>query len=291
MEDVIINKRNFLRGQEAAIVNMYESGNSSIAIAKHYQCSVNSIKRFLNKNNVQLRSNKINSKKNFCDEKYFETIDTDEKAYWLGFIFADGYVSKIESPKLGISLSNKDRDHLVKFKEAISFTGEIKDYIVTSGYKPGVTYSRIIMTSEKIVDDLFRYNLIEKKSLILDRPQNLDPAFYFSFIRGYFDGDGCITTGTPTKNAKHYSINITGTENLLLFIKEQIELNNIAVINKFYQRKKESPALNIKFGGNKQVLKFFHYAYDDATVYLERKYKIFAEVQKQAVELSRNTKC
>lgn len=86
------------------------------------------------------------------DEKFFEIIDNEEKSYWLGFIMADGCITK---NKLIISLSEKDKSHLEKFKESIQSTHPIKTYKCQSGYS-NVNKNRSILQiiDEKIVNDL-----------------------------------------------------------------------------------------------------------------------------------------
>ena len=49
------------------------------------------------------------------DEHSFDVIDTEEKAYWLGFLYADGNVSNTKN-EVGITLQSSDIKHLYKFK-------------------------------------------------------------------------------------------------------------------------------------------------------------------------------
>ncbi len=80
------------------------------------------IRDILVKNGVEMRSNKQNSRKYSVNDDYFSIIDTEEKAYWLGFIFADGYISNKNGKRVGITLKSSDRDHIIKFAKAISAT-------------------------------------------------------------------------------------------------------------------------------------------------------------------------
>lgn len=274
------------------IVKLYQSGLSSCKIAKIYNVGMNTICRLLENNGIERRSNKINSRKHDYNRLFFRIIDSDIKAYWLGFIFADGYIrNKNSNPLLGISLSSKDKEHLEKFKTHIEYTGDIKEYKVTSGYKPGITYNRILLCGEEIFNSLSYYGLTPSKSLTVKAPKHVENYYYPSFIRGFFDGNGAIAKAGRTKNVQHYSIKISSTDNMLYFIKHQIELNGIATINKLTKRRPTDVVSSLEFGGNKQVLKFLHYIYDSSEVYLERKYDIFKRIYSCSVELSRNTKC
>ena len=109
-------------------------------------------------------------RKHFFDENYFESIDTEEKAYWLGFIAADGCIVKsgdYNSYRLYINLGNIDENHLQKFLNSINANDiEIQHYTSTSGFsnKNGTKTSRIVLNSLKLCKDLSKYNIHERKS-------------------------------------------------------------------------------------------------------------------------------
>ena len=144
------------------------------------------------KYNLPIRNDKEKNKKYICNNSYFENIDTQEKAYWLGFIYADGYIGKNNNNgRFGISLSTEDIDHLYKFKESIESSHPINKYRVSSGYKIGAEYCRIIICEEKLVNDLIKQGCVYNKTNILS-PPNIDKKLRRHFIRGYMDGDGSI---------------------------------------------------------------------------------------------------
>ena len=49
----------------------------------------------------------------------FDTIDSEEKAYWLGFIYADGWISDANNC-FTLTLQQRDVEHLLKFNEFIA---------------------------------------------------------------------------------------------------------------------------------------------------------------------------
>ena len=72
------------------------------------------------------------------NSNYFETIDTEHKAYWLGFIYADGYLSiSGKTKRMGVSLCLKDKVHLQNFSKCIESNYPIHEYEVSNGYKIG----------------------------------------------------------------------------------------------------------------------------------------------------------
>ncbi len=252
----------------------------STTIAKKLNLSVGTVTYFLNKT-VGLRSSKDAARKYTCNNDFFEKINTEEKAYWLGFIYADGYVmrSKHDQKIVSISLSSRDINHIEKFKECISATYPIHTYKASNSYSKNTMYSRISITSDKMFDDLNTHGVVENKTLILKAPDIPDNLIK-DFIRGYIDGDGCITTHKPGKGRMvlQYAVKIVGTKNVLEFIKNFIENNHCATIRKFYKRHKNDNVYNIDFGGNKQVKKFLDIIYNGAHIFLNRKYEKYIDL-------------
>lgn len=109
----------------------YLKGVSVSKLAKKYDLTKQYIYRWFYNLNLPLRSNQINSKKYHFNENYFESIDTPNKAYWLGFIYADGYIvskRKHGNRKLGLSLNIQDINHLEKLNKCLESDVDIKHY-------------------------------------------------------------------------------------------------------------------------------------------------------------------
>ncbi|HLO11127.1 MAG TPA: LAGLIDADG family homing endonuclease [Pseudoneobacillus sp.] len=276
------------------IVEKYLSGCSMYTIADQYNSNATSIMRILKLKGVQARTNKINSKKDNYNESYFENIDTEDKAYWLGFLYADGYIvgkQKHSSRKMGISLCIDDLSHLKKFKTGLQSSAKIGIYKASNGAYSSNQYCRILLTGEKICSDLEKHGVVENKTLIL-QPPTLDPLLVPHFIRGYIDGDGCITSSLQKgKNTPSFKVKIVGTDSVLNYIKEYIEQNNIASIKKLYKRRPTDIVSQLELGGNRQVKAFLDLIYKDATVYLDRKFEKYNKLSNIIVELDGNIKC
>ena len=126
------------------------------------------------------------------NEHIFDSIDTEEKAYWLGFMFADGFVLSNDNT-IGLDLAEKDFTHLEKFRLFLNFIGNLK---VTNTNFPNVKRVRLEFSSKYMKQILISYGCIPKKSLTLNFPNinifnNIELIRHF--IRGYVDGDGCLT--------------------------------------------------------------------------------------------------
>lgn len=229
--------------------------------------SICALQKHLKKRGLS-RSNKVNSRKYQVDHSYFNMIDSEEKAYWLGFLYADGYVTKPRAggKYIGCAIGQKDENHLTKLRKALGATYPIKTY-TTESYGVPVTYCRLLMTSEEMFDALVEKGVLEKKSLILKFPTNEQVSEHLMnhFIRGYFDGDGSFS-----KSHDGYCVKICGTKEFLEVLGEKIGFPS-RKLSKRYKDKKNNYCLEI--GGRHQVVTIGNLLYRDATVWMERKRK------------------
>lgn len=265
--------------KEKLIIDEYIKGCGCTTISRKYNISSTTVHNILKRNNIKSRTHRKAQMKYTFNEDYFENIDTEEKAYWLGFIYADGTLIKQQyANALKIDLSSCDISHLHKLKQCMDSNVNIPTYKSNGGYSNNTEYARFKIVSDKICNDLERHGVYYNKTLILKRP-NIDYKLIKDFIRGYIDGDGCITSYMRKDSIKRtYSLKIVGTLDMLNFIKEYIEENSSIKINKYYYRKKNSKVASIEVGGNNQVEKALNLFYKDAKIYLNRKYELYLKV-------------
>ncbi|KKM89251.1 hypothetical protein LCGC14_1250550 [marine sediment metagenome] len=118
---------------------------------------------------------------------YFQIIDTKEKAYWLGFLCADGYISKTRYGRLGIGLSVKDKIHLIKFCKAIGMEpSNVKEKDEILNYKGKLVKYRIVYIDfwcKPMYEELIEQDF---KSF----PKLISYDLYLSWLLGLYDGDG-----------------------------------------------------------------------------------------------------
>ncbi len=130
---------------------------------------------------------------------YFEKIDDINKAYWLGFLYADGYVAKNES-SLVLELSKKDEDLVKDFCKCIKANQEsIKQ--VNRG--PHIS-CKILISSKEFVRHLIDKGCVNKKSLTIRLPELNSEELNLSFLMGYFDGDGDGTSTALYSGSKEF---------------------------------------------------------------------------------------
>lgn len=255
------------------IVEDYLNNKSLRQIEQDYDVSRATVSKYLEKHGIKNQKGN-HYRKYFHDFNYFEVIDSEEKAYWLGFMFADGYIVDFSNTygedSFGISISKKDYSLLEKFKKSIQATNPIKEY---NRKGPGENLIRLLMTSQKTVNDLINHGCVKQKSLILKPPSGIPNDLIRHFIRGFFDGDGCITKSYLSKIKKYiYSVQITSTLEMVSWIKEKTMMGSIV------KEKRRDKTYYYELGGNIQLIKFYHYLYDDSTIYLDRKYEKFKEL-------------
>lgn len=258
------------------IIDMYINKTISIDnIGKELGLNRETVTIVLKENNISIRQ-KQGRYSNFYsfNSKFFEIIDTEEKAYWLGFIYADGYITKKNT--MGISLSDIDLSHLEKFKSSLNSTHPINIYKNNSGYNTKNKYCNLQIANTENYSNLVRCGVIPRKTKILTFPNESILPFNLvhHFIRGYFDGDGSVSI---TKNSyirkdgssqKKISCSILGTELFLLTL-----VNYLPFKQKIYKYKNKDIYF-INFAGTK-AKQFYEYLYKDVNIYLERKKEKF----------------
>ena len=215
------------------------------------------------------------SNKNFfkyeINEDYFEKIDSEFKAYWLGFLYADGYNSYNGTRGvLELGLAKTDESHLCKFKDSLQSTSVIHNKKSKIGNKEYESV-KINICNKKLCEDLHNLGCVRNKSLILKFPKdNIVPKnLVRHFIRGYFDGDGCVHLNLETK---HFSVSFVGTleflETIQKIISKDTGISKVSIRNK-------GKAYQIQWSGVRNCHILYKYLYKDCNIFLDRKFEKF----------------
>lgn len=193
------------------------------------------------------------------NKKFFNKIDTEEKAYWAGFIAADGNIRK-DFLKMRIELNIQDYSHLEKFRKSIEGNNPIKESI-----RPNNHSCYIDVNCKEFCLALNELGITPKKSLTLHINFELIPKELRShFIRGYFDGDGSINKyQRENKECLEWEISFISSEAFLKQILEEIKKEK-----KFY-----SCGNNFRmcFKAKQDIIDIIDYLYNNATIYMDRK--------------------
>ena len=200
-----------------------------------------------------------------CNYDYFSIIDTEDKAYWLGFIYADGNVNKAQNT-LTINLQAGDKEHLTKFNKCLEGNYSVK---VTKDERNDKVYwnARLSVYSTKLVGDLINNGVVPNKTSIIAFP-TIQNNLLHHFIRGYFDGDGSVCERKHKKGPSDLACSFTcGNQSFLESIRAILFDNNI---NSYIVNDKGNKAY-LSLAGLQNPDNFLKYIYKDATIYLDRK--------------------
>lgn len=250
---------------EQKIIEMYSLRRPMKWIQNETGFSEKTIKTFL-KNKGLWTGHKYMLK--YFDEFFFDVIDSEEKAYWLGFIYADGYLALPST--IGIELKSTDSTHLEKFKKSIKAEHDVKIYTKNSTF--GIQENcRFCFASKHTFQILLSYFGSYKKTFEGHFPLNIRKDLIPHLVRGFFDGDGSLS-GLPKDNTHLFcpSISLIGTKETLSYI-EKISGFSWNWFQRFPEKKTNNYTINI--GRVNDSLSFLKYMYEGATIYLDRKFE------------------
>lgn len=257
-------------------------------LKKHYmEMSSKELSKIMNRteNAIHLQGSRMGIKKYpyFCDYNYFDDINTEEKAYWLGFMAADGWISKREennSAAVGIELQYRDIKHLKKFNKSINGNYKITDRWKTcdiSKNKHKQNHMCVIrIYSITMFNSLVRKGFSPQKSYDYKIPYVQDDLIRH-FLRGYFDGDGCFCFTNKSFNLRF----LTAAPNLHNDVYNI--LINAGVKVSQYQSSNELGTImyyNVIYGLEDKI-KLLDYMYEDCNIYLDRKFKKYLKVKEK----------
>lgn len=234
------------------------------------------------------------------NENYFEVINTEQKAYFLGLLFADGTNASdrvdangklIKRNQIALALKSNDSHILDSFLFELdsNYKLHIRKYSLKN--KEWNNQHVLTITSAKMSEDLSRLGCIPNKTKSLIFPTNdiVPNELIHHFIRGYFDGDGCVWVGKRypftfndgelgrkrTRIIHNMKFTFVGLDSFIESMKtkliEYVGFNDVKIN---YNKRKERSA-SLEYSGRNNIIKLYNYMYKDATVFLKRKEEIF----------------
>ncbi len=237
------------------VIKLYLSGKTCQDIAKKLKISRNTVADILKDNNIIIKGRKGYHKYSF-NERYFDCIGNEHQAYWLGWFFSDGY-NQEKTNTVRLQVQKKDTKILKLLKKDIKYNGPIRE---TSNNQ-----SLLFVTSYNFSHRLSYLGCIQNKSLVLTWPREicLPDKLVRHFIRGYFDGDGCISG-----KGNNYQLTILGTKQ---FCDKLNEYLSKIIGSKKLENHPTSSIKRYRISGRKQIQKIYNYMYNDSTISLDRK--------------------
>lgn len=227
-----------------------------------------------------MQSSTMINRKHSLDISYFDEINTPEKAYWLGFIWADGNITRTSKKSSGVNrlrLAQKwtEKQHLEKFKQAIHADYEIRPVY----HANDKTVAQLDINCCPLCHTLSVLGFDIKPKRTSLPPMN--QKFISHFIRGYFDGDGCLSL--YVQRIKKWNVNkqefsITGNKIFIAEIKKILTEDAHVTPDVTIKHYKKSPSsASVRYGKISDIAKLYEYLYRNADVYLETKHQKFVE--------------
>lgn len=172
-------------------------------------------------------------------------------------MYSDGSVSKNQ-----FYLKLKDEDIINRFKVALNSSAPIQ-----RRYNGGYESYCLTISSKKSCNNLIHWGCVPNKTKVIQLP-NLREDLYRHFIRGFFDGDGCLSIDSKLY---HCRFDLTSASKVFL---EQLRpiITNIALTNGGLNKEKLYDVWHLQYSG-KQVVQILDWLYSNTTLYLKRKYE------------------
>jgi hypothetical protein len=234
------------------IIEMYLDGKGTTEIGSILNYNPQAVLALLHKMDL-VRDTKTVF--NTLDHSWLSNIDSEYKAYFLGWMASDGSITRKE---ISISVQEPDGYILKELAAHINENIVIKTYPPYNKSETCQNQCRLVITSQQWVEDLYNLNITERKSLTLKAVVSKIPMYLqHHFVRGFFDGNGCLTDN---------NITILSAEEFLIDLQQAIN------IYPSYIRKKHGYNIYVfSIYKNECVDIFKQYIYQDATIYLKRK--------------------
>ena len=272
MKRTVYNKKIFTTDQIQDILDMYVNQKiSSVKIGEKYGCSHKVILSLLEAQNID---HSWKPKRKYAiNETYFDIIDTPNKAYILGFLYADGS-NCLDKCTVTMSLQEEDRDILERIRREIGSEKPLEYLDYTNKNDGGYTYKnqyRLLLFNKNMCKSLETVGMIPNKSLKLQFP-NIKPELYPHFIRGYYDGDGSVYRQIKNDNNHAVTLTITSTDE---FCKKLVEISEqyIGIKTNYYDASCRNGVTKVfTISGRNVVKKFLDWIYQDADLLLKRKH-------------------
>lgn len=266
--------KDFTKEEQENIVKLYkENGLSTVKIGKQYGVTHKVISRVLDLYGINRVGN--GQRKYFLNEHYFDEIDTPEKAYILGFFYADGS-NNVSKQTVSMSLQEEDKNVLEQIRLNIGSERPLEFLDYSNKHDFGYSYKnqyRLLIFSKCICNQLNNWGMTPNKSLTLEFPNWLNPELYSHFIRGYFDGDGSYCAYYTKSQKFQPLLTFTSTESFCKKIQEiLIDKLDIPGGNIYDASCHNGITKVLSISGAIQVKKILDWLYKDSTIFLQRKF-------------------
>lgn len=267
----VLRMKNFTATEEQYIIKSYQQGKSKNQLRLEFNVSEKVIKRILEKNGIKIRQVQEANKRKFnIDDTYFDT-EGPNMAYIMGFWAADGNIS-VDENRLDLELNSNDIEILERIREELKSERPIKTYQCQNGY----TKSKLLFWSSHIKQVFIEYGIVPNKtySKNFHAPYKLAKEYWIDYIRGFFDGDGCVKKASSLT----FELNSINKQFLLDIQNFMLEYYNIKMeISIAHARPNEQVLYRLYCYGEK-AKQIYNVLYTPHSLYLQRKFNRWQEL-------------
>lgn len=259
------------------VCEKYKTGKwTQKLLAEQYHCNYATIKKVLEKNNIPIITHTKRGNLNL-KEDFFENIDSEEKAYFLGLLFTDGNVHQMKKSglwQISLELSIKDKDILETFKQLLNSNAK-----TTYRKRENTEMVAFRIYSEKMAQDLSKYGIIPNKTKATKHLPNVPFNLRKHFIRGMIDGDGAIYKSKYKVDKEYYHITFCSYNYSICEELQQICDSFLDEPNKAKILKDNGKEIyRVHYNNQYKVKQLVTVLYKDSNYYLARKYILAKDI-------------
>jgi transposase len=251
----------------AQMCEMYKSGKLLKEIADEFRTTRVTVSKLIKKSGVE-----IDRFTYHFNEHYFDNIDSQDKAYILGLLWADGH-NRVNKGGVIIELQEEDKDLLEKINNITENERPLRKVELHKKNPNWKNQYNLLWQSKYLSSLLNSYGMCQRKSLVLEFPNWLNENLYPHFIRGYLDGDGCICC---LKDNTRIQVSMVGTKTFLEFIQRiccSIDVKSYIT----HDKRANDVICQLSIVSNSSALAFLSWIYKDANLKIERKYNKYQQ--------------
>lgn len=260
--------------EKITLIDDYRNGIDLNELSLKYKIHRTSVRGLLKRRGEKLKNFSESRRIYTINENFFDELN-ENSSYVLGFLYADGYHNE-KRKSIRLSLKESDEEILIKIKNVL---GSNRPLGVDTSRGENFKQKYLDINNIVISKRLKILGCVQNKTFKIKFPNFIPDDLLKHFIRGYFDGDGgiCVYVNTNKKNGtqtKKQTLSIRGTENFCSELKKILnsKLNVGGSLS-------DDKIFSLTYSGKQEIIKILDYLYDNATIFLERKYKKYKYIK------------
>jgi len=249
------------------LIKKYTIDNYNLSkLAKEYKMTRYKVKKILKENNIEIRDIYYYTRKYKIDANAFDNIDTEDKAYMLGFICADGCI--YDNKSLAIGIHKRDIMVLMLLKRILNC-----ETLPIRNHSKNKNHIIIQVWNKQLVASLKKLGIVERKTFTISMPRNMPENLHKHFWRGVIDGDGCVflKERINNRNKPTFTVTLIGSRFLMEDYVDFLKSLNITPLPKI----KPCKSIWSVVICSKNAIMFCEKIYNDSDFCLQRKKEKF----------------